>query len=468
LTFQNINDNQFDEDELISIGTKFNWENDRTRASIDFTYSRGESFFANEVSNILSLTSLDGGVPGVSNDLPSTPVLNADQQVSYALRGAGIPDVAFGNDFTDRSTAFLSSFGAFPFENEDELFAVAGDVQVDVNYGIFGGLEAGVRYSTRDAEQLRESAGFGFGNDAGFFQFAGMPFTPIALTPDNSSVECFSGDFADRGFPCYLVVANPRALFESQNGPITLNQDAGFTRDQSFVVEEDVFSSYFMSNVDTNVGNIPITGNLGLRVVATEQTSRNQAAEGSALANVGEQDYIRMLPSMNLVFGLSDRDQLRVGISRSITRPGLFDLGAGIGLSVTLEDSGAGDGTLVPRLSGSGQGNPTLEPFLSNNFDVSFEHYFDNGGIFTVAAFYKDLVTFIVTETDDQFNFCEAGFLPGFTDVENGGVLFDPELAETLNVVVDESVCFGEFSAPVNGEGGFIYGLEIGFSQAFD
>ncbi|MEO0971745.1 MAG: TonB-dependent receptor, partial [Pseudomonadota bacterium] len=470
LTFQNINDNQFDEDELLSIGTKFIVDNARSRATLDFTYSRGESFFANEVSNILALTSLDGGVPGISNNLPNTPVLFDGQQVSVNYNGTDLPDIAFGpgNDFTDRSTAFLSNFGAFPFENEDELFAVAGDLEFDVEFGGLRGIQVGARYSTRDAEQFRESAGGGFGNDAGFFQFAGQPFTPIALTEANSSVNCFSGDFADNGFPCYLVIEDPRALFESENGPIELNQNEGFTRDQSFTVSEDVVSAYVMGNLDLSMGSTPVTGNVGVRLVHTDQTSANQAAEGSALAQVGEQDYLRVLPSLNLVFGLTDRDLLRFGASRTITRPGLFSLGAGVGLSITLEDSGLGDGTLTPRLSGGGQGNPALEPFLSNNLDISFEHYFDNGGVFTVAAFYKDLETFIVTETVTDFDFAAEGFLPGFADLDNGDVLFDEAVADALGVVFFDDSFIGEFTAPVNGEGGFIYGLEIGYSQAFD
>ncbi|MEO0674109.1 MAG: hypothetical protein AAFY32_03785, partial [Pseudomonadota bacterium] len=107
----------------------------------------------------------------------------------------------------------------FPFENDDQLFAGALDSEVDTpGIPFLRSIEMGFRYSQRRASQFREAADFG--NDAGFFQFAGNSFTPIALTEQNSTVNCFQGQFADNGFPCYLVIEDPRALVESAVGPI--------------------------------------------------------------------------------------------------------------------------------------------------------------------------------------------------------------------------------------------------------
>ncbi len=443
LTFQGINDNQFSEDELFSVGTKVEWENERFRISGDFTYSEATSFFANEVANILPIVSLDGGVPGQSNSLPATPVMAADQEVFYRLNGTDIPRVDFANDLTDRSVARLANFGAFPFENDDELFAYEGEFEYFTgDWPILSSIEVGVRYSEREASQFRESAGGGFGNDAGFFQFAGMPFEPIELTNRNSSVECFSGEFRDAGFPCYLVIEDPRALFESVNGRIELNQNEGFTQSESFTINEDVLAGYFQFNLETELFGIPMTGNAGVRVVRTEQVSSNQAAEGTALARAGENNFTRVLPSVNLVFLLSDRDQLRLGGSRALSRPPLFQLGSGIGVGI------AGN-----QPSGGGAGNPALVPFLSNNGDISFERYFDNGGIFTLAGFYKSLETFIVDDTDPNFDFEEAGFRSALEELDQF-----PQLTTFV----------GPFSGPINGEGGYIWGIEAAYSQAFD
>ncbi|MGF1454962.1 MAG: TonB-dependent receptor [Alphaproteobacteria bacterium] len=444
LTFQGINDNNRDEDELFSFGSQAEFQNDRIRVMVDVTYSRADSLFVNEVSAILPIASFDG-VPGVSNDAPATPVISTDQEVFYQLNGTDIPTIEFANDFTDRSLYRLARFGAFPFENEDELFALEGEVEYFLEDDpFFRSIEMGVRYSSREATQRRTSNDFG--NDAGFFQFAQNFFDPIALDDSNSSVECFAGDFADAGFPCYLVVPDPRAVLEGVVGPITLNQDQGFTRSESFIIEEDIWAGYVQGNIETTLFGIDVLGNMGIRIVQTNQLSVNQLATEdptSPLASGGEQNFIRVLPAGNLVLLLTERDQLRIGASRAIARPPLLDLGSGVNVSI---DSGG-----FP--TGGGSGNPFLLPFLSNNVDLSYERYFDNGGIFTVAAFYKDLVNFIVDQNNPVFDFEEAGFLPVLQAEPNFGQL---------------DTFVGPFGGPLNGEGGYIWGIEVAYSQVFD
>lgn len=456
LTFQNINDNQFDQDELISLGGNVAYQVDNWTASFDFTYSSAESFFANEVSNILPIVSLDGGVPGVSNSLPATPVIADNQTVSFLVNGVtSIPTLAFVDDFTDRSVQRLASFGAFPFDNDDELFAYAGDFEyrLDRLFGFLASVEVGVRYSEREATQFRESSGFGFGNDAGFFQFAGMPFTPIALTEANSSVECFSGQFAANGFPCFLVVEDPRVLFESENGPLVLDQSAGFTQSDSFQINEDVIAGYVQFNLDTQVGPLPVTGNIGLRIVNTDQSSVNQA--GAALGPIGR-DFTEFLPSANLIFRLTDKDQLRLGGSRAFSRVPITDLGAGVtvGLTTQVPEGVTPTGEPLEQfLSGGSSGNPFLDPIIANQFDVSYERYFDNGGIFTTAVFFKDLESVVFGDTITGFDFEAAGLLPL---VQN-----DPLFAN-VNAFV------GNFGARANTGGGTLWGIELAYTQVFD
>lgn len=456
LTFQNINDNQFDQDELISLGGNVAFNQGPFSAEFDFTYSSAESFFANEVSNILPITSLDGGVPGVSNSLPATPVIATDQQVTFLINGVtNIPTLDFANDFTDRTQARLASFGAFPFENDDELFAYALDFKYDLNIPFVSSIEAGVRYSQREATQFRESAGFGFGNDAGFFQFAGMPFTPIQLTAENSTIECFDGEFAANGFPCFLVVEDPRALFESENGPITLDQSAGFTVSDSFVINEDVFAGYLQVNVDTQFGNIPVTGNIGLRVVNTDQSSVNQAQAGGAIGPLG-QNFTEFLPSANFVFKVTDNDQIRIGGSRALSRPAITALGAGVNASLTNQVPEGVTPSGNPNeffVTGGSSGNPFLDPIISNQFDFSYERYFEAGGIFTAAFFFKDLESVIFNDTITGFDFEAAGLLPL--------VNTDPNFANVSGFV-------GNFGSQANTGGGNILGIELAYTQVFD
>ncbi len=427
LTVQGINDNQQDEDELFTIGSKVEYLAGPWTFTGDFTYSKATSAFANEVSAVLPISSTNGGANGDA-------VLDTDLVIDFQLNGTELPFVNINQDFTDLDSVQFARFGVFPFENDDELFAFAGDVAYEVGGDFFRSFEFGARYSQRDATQSRVSADFG--NDAGFFQFASNGFQPVALSSANSSVECFSGRFADAGFPCFLAV-DVDSVVADAIGTVTPDQTQDFTRADSFLIQEDVFSAYALANIDTDFSGLRVTGNVGLRVVRTDQSSTNSLS-GETLGI----KYTEYLPSANFVFHVTENDQIRIGASRAISRPPLSQLGSGVNVSVTGN-----------TLSGGGSGNPGLRPFLANQIDLSYEHYFGEDAAFVVAAFYKDLESFIASETDTAFDFEAAGLL---SLVEN-----EPTFPQVTSFI-------GSFGGPVNGEGGYIWGIEAAFSSSFD
>lgn len=434
LTALGINDNQADEDELFTFGGNVEYVSGPWTFSADYTYSKAESFFSNEVSGILPYASFSGGDNG-------TGILEDNLSIGYFSNGTNLPNLSFSEDFSDRSNLAFSRFGAFPNQNEDELNAIRGDIEFEMeNHSFISSVEAGLRYSDREAVQVVTSADFG--NDAGFFQFAagGIPLL-IPLNDSNSSIECFSGEFADNGFPCFPVVADPRALAETVTGPITPNQDQGFTLTQSYTLTEKTTAAYLMANIETEWGSVPVSGNVGVRVVDTEQSSVSAAVPELA-AGI---DYTEWLPSLNLVFKLSETDQIRFGISRALARPPFTQLGAGFNVTVNSTEG---------RLTGGGQGNPTLEPFISDNIDLAYERYFESGGIFTAGVFYKDLDTFIVTENNDAFDFSP---LLQFASEQDRALLAGLGISN-----------IGSFTGPVNGSGGNVRGLELGYTHTWE
>jgi iron complex outermembrane receptor protein len=90
---------------------------------------------------------------------------------------------------------------------------------------------------------------------------------------------------------------------------------------------------------------------------------------------------------------------------------------------------------------GSG-GNPELEPWRANAFDVSYEKYFGRQAYVSLAGFYKDLKTYVY---DQNLVFDFTGF-----PVTSG-----PEPALRQGVV----------STPQNGKGGSIKGVEFTLSM---
>jgi iron complex outermembrane recepter protein len=440
LTTQVFNDNQFDEDKLLTLGSDVEYTSDRWTLKGDFTYSRADSFFANEGSNSLKLASLTGGVPGVTNNAPTTPLLDTNITVGYQLRGVRLPTVNFLQDFVEPGKIHLSNFGVFPYDNEDRLYAFRGDAKYDVDGDFIKSLELGARYSSRDASQRRVSANFG--HNEGFFQFASRVLVPIALDDSNSKEQCFQGAFARAGFPCFRVVRDPRALVEAQiGGPIVTDQSQEFTRSESYTISEDVWSGYGMVNIDTELSGLPVTGNVGLRVVHTKQDSKNVFLLERIGLRLPGTKYTDYLPSANLVFRATDNDLIRFSAARALSRAPLGNLGSGLGVGF---DTGRN------VISGGGRGNPSLEPYKANQADLAYEHYFnDNKGIFTTALFYKDITSYIRNITVTNFNFEAAGLLPLLSAADRAR--FE---AAGGNPV-------GRFSGNVNTDGGYVYGLEM-------
>ena len=85
-------------------------------------------------------------------------------------------------------------------------------------------------------------------------------------------------------------------------------------------------------------------------------------------------------PSINVKYFLDDNTQLRAAFYRSLSRPGFGETAPIADIS---ENEGGG------QFTGS-MGNPDLEPYEANNFDVSYEYY-DDGLVLTAGVFYKDI-----------------------------------------------------------------------------
>ena len=87
---------------------------------------------------------------------------------------------------------------------------------------------------------------------------------------------------------------------------------------------------------------------------------------------------------------LTDDQLLRFGAGIAISRPPLDALVTGFTLNPT--------GT--PPTGGGG--NPLLEPYKANQFDLSYEWYFHEESLFAVALYYKDLKTMIGASQSTQ------------------------------------------------------------------
>lgn len=110
----------------------------------------------------------------------------------------------------------------------------------------------------------------------------------------------------------------------------------------------------------------------GARVETTKQfvVSRDTSLTPSEL------DLTDVLPSVNLIYALTDRTNLRAGYSRTLARPNLREL--------------APFAQFDPKNGFFTVGEPNLRRTLIDNFDLRYEFYPNPGELLAFSVFYKD------------------------------------------------------------------------------
>jgi len=225
-------------------------------------------------------------------------------------------------------------------------------------------------------------------------------------------------------------------------------------------VDEKTYSLYTELDIEGTLGGLDWFLNLGGRYTHTDLTAQSQqrqlldlvrsndlsqfdavyANDGTFVAVDQDSSYDEFLPSLNLRVNLTPEVLLRIGASKSLTRPALDDL-----RPVTAYD------TIRPATLESSGGNPNLKPYLSTNFDVSVEWYPAPTTNLSAAPFYKHINDFIVTTIEQ-----EVVPIANADNIPVGGVITGPNEAT--------------FAAarPRNAEAANVYGLELNAVHTFD
>lgn len=208
---------------------------------------------------------------------------------------------------------------------------------------------------------------------------------------------------------------------------------------RNYTVEEKVPVAYAKFNIETMLGNVPLRGNVGMQFVRTDQSSTALQTNGDTL--VGRisdgAKYNNVLPSLNLVAQLSDKQYLRFGLAKTMARGRIDDEKVATSAGVALVQQGPGAGQVL--WSGSG-GNPKLKPYVAVGADLSWELYFGRSSYVAAAVFNKNLLNYIYNQTTLDYDFSH------YTND-------NPTLTPTSSI--------GSFTRPANGTGGKMQGLEL-------
>jgi iron complex outermembrane recepter protein len=378
---------------------------------------------------------------------------------NLAFRKAGDGGFTFTPqlNYADPTTIFLTDpggWGQVGFIKEpstdDELNALRISVKRDFGPDFWiSSVELGANFSEREKSKRSVEA---------FIDLANPGATGAVPIPAQALIG--STELAFLGIPG-MVSYDPVALFNSGIYSLRPNLNADVIT-KSWDVTEEVAVAYVKFDVDTTFMGKETRGNFGLQVVQTDQSSTGSAVRDGNIQTFTEgDDYINVLPSLNLSFEVADDTFVRVGVARTLARPRMDDLSASqsFGVDTTylaqlLASGGSVDNPLQRAVFAGGGGNPTLRPYIADGFDISFERYFGrSGGYVSVALFHKEIDNWIIGGQPREVDYSQ---IVPFFETAFPGISAIPDIGR------------GRISGPDNVDGGWLQGIELAATVPFD
>lgn len=316
----------------------------------------------------------------------------------------------------------------------DEIKAIRLTARRELHQSPFSSIDFGFNYTERNKDFVNDQYFLGVPGGASAVVPSAFLLAPTQLgylgIPAVLSYDSIG--LVNSGF--YNLVRNPNADVLSGN----------------WVVSEKVSIGYVKANIDHTFFGLPLTGNVGMQAVYTDQSSSGFSASGSGASTLstpvtGGAEYLELLPSSNFILEAGDNLFIRFAVARTLARPRMDDMRASRNYSFDVSKNNAAARPDTNSPWGGGGGNPLLRPTVADVADISIEKYFANRkGYVSVAAFYKNLETYVYTKNQ----------IFDFTGYPTGGV----------TPVINQGVV----SAPANGEGGYVSGIEFALSVPFE
>lgn len=167
--------------------------------------------------------------------------------------------------------------------------------------------------------------------------------------------------------------ANPAMVFALQGKTNQLELDAAEITLEDYSTNEDIFAVYGMVTINFEQSLLVA----GVRVEEMEMSSRAFDQDGNITK--ASKDHTFVAPSLNYKYFLNENTIVRAAVSRSLSRPSFRASAPVLELNINGTD-----------VSGS-YGNPDLEPYESNNFDLSIEYYGEDLSYISIGTFLKQI-----------------------------------------------------------------------------
>lgn len=390
--------------------------------------------------------------------------------------------------------AYFTLFQAKDIEGrfDNDLFTQKIDAKWDFDHDFWSGLSVGVRASQRSNAKERDKDLTA--------QYPGISALQLEAEFPGFMHATEGNLFSEAGGGLYLdkfVTASSEIIFNQRAAVrefLSLDVEGNSDPLQGFEVNEDTVAAYLKGDFFTDVFDVPVRGNIGVRVITTDQvasgnevltasymrgildakdldydvllaeytaqgslsseslTSLREAGfldstingyfrDGGVIGTEAKQRYTTVLPSASFVISPTEKLQVRLGYAEILRRPSFSQLSP----TVTFP---------LNTTSAVTVGNPYLEPTTAEQYDLTFEYYFRKGSVLSIGYFYKDLEGAIGTESVPN-GVCnpraELGLSQSYNCTTPGGL--DGRLARRVS--------------PVNLPGGTIKGFELAFQHNF-
>jgi len=392
-----------------SFGLNVEWNvNENLSLSLDAHTSKAESQPGDELSDVTQIAQGPLGNTFTIDYRPNGVDIAVDD--SGALRG----DEPFGAGTpVDGVTGFQSPSGFSPLGTVIRNIAIENTVdqiQFEAEWDLDNVvLSAGISKIDYEVRTTAIPAGFVF-----------QELLPCPTCPDFIDEPSSSGAPSAFGTINEVDIAGlVESAFPIQNDDILANTPPTF-----FGAEEESLALYFNINTVFELAGRPARINAGVRWEDTDVTGSavqtfpqalqiNSSTEGNVVFDPNaeeeffeiEEGYSVFLPAFDAQVEFIDNHVARFSYSRSIARPDLN----GLRPITTVSD-------FRPGVATASSGNPGLDPYISDNIDLSYEWYYGDSSFFSFALFYKNIEDYIITDVE--------------TDVildANGNALLNPE-----------------------------------------
>ncbi len=334
------------------------------------------------------------GVITLDYSTPETPVLTGDAAVLSALYDTSNYDLdAFEREFSVNEDTEV----ALKFNVSKE--SIIGDTPVTWKAGA----------KLRDREKIRDENFLFFEPDLNLADFSRDTFISNWRLPNPQPT------WPDPGLTSSL-----RSQFNTPT-------DADYDEEGSFfdseiadyLIEEQILAGYGMGTFD--FGQLTLVAGVRIEQTDVDMEGRLVAEDDltSTVTNFST-DYTNVLPSVNAKYEFNDTLIGRAAYYAAVVRPAFGDMAPFVELNDDRDEAVIG--------------NPNLDPYSADNFDLSLEYYPTELSVMSVGLFYKDIQDAIFpTEFD-------IGDQPASIDVSNLPATVE-EIGTFINV--DKSEIFG-------------------------